>query len=114
MTSPITFVLVVSDGQSMRTIHPAGMGAAYAQQVERIARSLVFPPDEPSKPTIAPVSPSPASKTGGSVETMTQREIALTQGYSGDVCASCGAFAMMRTGTCLTCTACGSTSGGCA
>lgn len=32
---------------------------------------------------------------------------------SGDACHDCGAFAMVRTGTCLTCQACGSSSGGC-
>lgn len=32
---------------------------------------------------------------------------------SGDVCTSCGAAAMVRTGTCLTCQACGTSSGGC-
>lgn len=33
--------------------------------------------------------------------------------YSGDFCASCGAPSMVRTGTCLTCQSCGSSSGGC-
>lgn len=38
---------------------------------------------------------------------------AVTMSGTGDVCQDCGAFAMIRTGTCLTCTACGSSSGGC-
>jgi hypothetical protein len=33
--------------------------------------------------------------------------------FSGDICADCGSAAMIRTGTCQTCQACGSTSGGC-
>lgn len=33
---------------------------------------------------------------------------------TGDVCRDCGSPEMVRTGTCLTCQACGSTSGGCA
>ena len=32
---------------------------------------------------------------------------------SGDLCATCGGAQMIRTGTCLTCVDCGSTSGGC-
>lgn len=32
---------------------------------------------------------------------------------SGDCCQDCGSFAMVRTGTCLTCMACGTSSGGC-
>lgn len=32
---------------------------------------------------------------------------------SGDCCKECGSFKMVRTGTCLTCQNCGSSSGGC-
>jgi hypothetical protein len=32
---------------------------------------------------------------------------------TGELCGECGAFAMIRTGTCLTCQMCGGTSGGC-
>ena len=32
---------------------------------------------------------------------------------SGDICHDCGSVLMVRTGTCLTCMACGSSSGGC-
>ena len=42
---------------------------------------------------------------------LTQREIATGQGYTGDACPRCQAFAMLRAGTCLTCQACGSTTG---
>lgn len=35
----------------------------------------------------------------------------LGQGFTGDVCGRCGNLAMIRAGTCLTCTVCGSTSG---
>lgn len=42
-------------------------------------------------------------------QTATARE----SGYSGETCATCGSAAMRRSGTCLVCDACGSTSGGC-
>jgi hypothetical protein len=32
---------------------------------------------------------------------------------TGDSCQECGSFAMVRTGTCMTCQSCGSSSGGC-
>lgn len=37
-----------------------------------------------------------------------------TQGYTGNICQYCGSAKMTRSGTCETCTSCGSTSGGCA
>ena len=46
-----------------------------------------------------------------SVDTMTQGEIARAQGFTGDCCDSCGTFTMKRSGTCLTCANCGTTSG---
>jgi hypothetical protein len=42
---------------------------------------------------------------------MTQAEIARSQGFTGDGCDGCGQFAMKRGGTCLTCQACGTTTG---
>lgn len=68
---------------------------------------------------------SAAAKTDGAtalkVETQaqpeddkaTKRKIAVQQGYSGDVCGSCGSSRMRRAGTCLSCDACGSSAGGC-
>lgn len=37
----------------------------------------------------------------------------LLSSPTGECCMDCGAMRMIRTGTCLTCLACGSTSGGC-
>jgi ribonucleoside-diphosphate reductase alpha chain len=36
---------------------------------------------------------------------------AIQQGYTGDVCGSCGSMKMKRNGTCLVCTECGETTG---
>jgi hypothetical protein len=36
-----------------------------------------------------------------------------TKALTGDICADCGSPNMVRTGTCMTCQDCGSTSGGC-
>lgn len=40
-------------------------------------------------------------------------ETARAMGYEGDPCGNCGALKMKRTGPCLTCDACGQSSGGC-
>jgi ribonucleoside-diphosphate reductase alpha chain len=36
---------------------------------------------------------------------------ARLKGYEGDACGECGNFTLVRNGTCLKCTTCGSTSG---
>lgn len=43
--------------------------------------------------------------------TLTQAEAARDQGFSGDVCPSCGNFTMRRNGPCLTCSSCGHNTG---
>ena len=36
---------------------------------------------------------------------------ARVKGYEGDACGECGNFTLVRNGTCMKCTTCGSTSG---
>ncbi len=40
-----------------------------------------------------------------------ERELAKLRGYTGDACPECGAFTMVRSGTCLRCDTCGATTG---
>ncbi|MCJ2035255.1 hypothetical protein [Methylobacterium sp. J-068] len=98
MTS-IAYVITVTDGATLRTIHPAALGSS-AADVERILRAHLFSDAQPSRAV-------PPTDTG----TLTQREIATSQGFTGDACPNCGGFMMKRAGTCLTCQACGSTTG---
>lgn len=42
-----------------------------------------------------------------------RRRRAIASGCTGDICDKCGSPDMVRDGKCLTCLACGSTSGGC-
>lgn len=44
-------------------------------------------------------------------DTLTQRELAFQQGFTGDVCITCGGARMRRNGPCLVCEQCGSTTG---
>jgi ribonucleoside-diphosphate reductase alpha chain len=39
------------------------------------------------------------------------RAMARAQGFEGEACGECGHMTMVRNGTCLKCTTCGSTSG---
>lgn len=40
-----------------------------------------------------------------------QRGVARAMNFTGDACGECGNFTMTRTGTCMTCVSCGTTSG---
>ena len=63
-------------------------------------------PKSTSEPAAAPVSGG-SKETGGSA----QYQRAKKMGFTGDVCGDCGSMTMVRNGTCLKCTTCGSTSG---
>ena len=39
------------------------------------------------------------------------RQLARENGFTGDICTDCGSSQMVRSGTCLKCTACGATTG---
>lgn len=121
MTATLPYVIVVSDGVSIRTLHAPVFEPMDRAQLEAIiARALEprfaasgrgFRPI-PEERVVTPPPPQP-SPNPATAAMMTQREIATTSGYSGDACQSCGSFQMKRTGVCLTCEGCGSTSGGC-
>jgi hypothetical protein len=71
-------------------------------------------PDE-AQGVLAPVDPPPlfiGATTVVEWEVTPQAQV-RSPALSGDMCHSCGNFAMVRTGTCLTCQACGDASGGC-
>lgn len=58
----------------------------------------------PERVTVAPepTSPGTAPKT---------KAAAKATGYTGDACSNCGGLRMFRSGTCATCSDCGTTSG---
>ena len=51
------------------------------------------------------------AETGKSASLADQRHAAVAAGYSGDACTSCQNFTLKRSGTCLVCETCGSTTG---
>jgi hypothetical protein len=70
----IAFAIVVTDGVTLRTIHPASLGPQ-AQDIERILRGHLFGEPQPA---------TRHAETGA----LTRREIAATQGFTGDACPS--------------------------
>ena len=149
------FVLVVVDGDRIRSFHPEAFDHGDRVVVERIAeRRLdqvrkIFSPASNGEAVAAAAEVSARASGNGAVvpsssfrerevsfekvpnlplrssfedagtiprdavATMVQAEMARTAGFSGNVCADCGSFEMVRSGTCETCKNCGKTSGGC-
>lgn len=105
MSAPLPFVLVVTDGSGMRAFHRAVLPENHRAAVDVIVRHALA--------RIAAMAqiPSPAAAAQVSTATMTQHEISRASGYTGEVCRACGSFATKRTGTCVTCEACGSNEG---
>ena len=120
MTFSLPYALVVSDGVTMRTVHPAALGrhrpAIEAALADVMAGPKSPPPTaEDPRGSYLPLAAAPAASTRREppkLDTIqTQGEIARAQGYTGDACTGCGGFTMRRNGTCLLCTSCGTTTG---
>ena len=99
--SGLPYVVIVSDGLSIRTLHPPSFGADRAAVEAIVGRvlGLASPGDltgagKDALPAAQPEAPRRPATTA----MMTQREIATVSGYSGNACSSCGSFAMKRTG----------------
>ena len=106
-----TYFIIVSDGNTLRSISPEALGPSRPRFEEMLGELLPqlrgkgLPVNDMALPKVhAPVSPAEESL-------MTQGEIARSQGFTGDVCTTCGNIMMKRIGTCLTCQNCGSTTG---
>jgi ribonucleoside-diphosphate reductase alpha chain len=104
--SPVPFCIVVWDGVSIRTIHPPALGEHRAP-VEAVLASVL---DVRSREEA--VSRQVDAKPGrATTDMLIQAEISRASGFTGDACPECGNFAMKRNGSCLSCAACGATTG---
>ncbi|MCB9544318.1 MAG: vitamin B12-dependent ribonucleotide reductase [Myxococcales bacterium] len=70
-------------------------------------RLRAVPPSEAVRAVAPPTTP-PA---GAGPSLFASRQAARQQGYEGDACPECGAFTMVRNGSCLKCVSCGGTTG---
>jgi hypothetical protein len=70
-------------------------------------------PQEEERP--APPVPSPQEERliEGRQNMFSPKSLAQMKGFTGDPCGTCGQLMMVRSGTCLTCKACGAADGGC-
>jgi hypothetical protein len=82
--------------------------AVAAWEAGEIAELVVQPATATNSSPVASILKDRVADRRGSSGT---RELAFAQGYTGDSCDHCGAMKMKRTGTCLTCEACGTTTG---
>ena|SRR5581483_10566625 len=57
------------------------------------------------------VKPEPALLVKKIADVYQEKAAAKAKGYEGDACTLCGCFSMLRTGTCLRCDNCGTTTG---
>jgi ribonucleoside-diphosphate reductase alpha chain len=62
------------------------------------------------------IAEAASATVGGSVVKAVENRLARirearVKGYEGDSCGECGNFTLVRNGTCMKCTTCGSTSG---
>ena len=89
--------LLAESGPRHPLSRPLSKGQSYGMVLEQDAQDVI---DE--ELTQAANRPLP---------TKSAQEIAREQGYTGDSCPVCGHFTMVRNGTCLRCSTCGSTTG---
>ncbi|MET7242469.1 hypothetical protein ABZT49_03815 [Methylobacterium sp. EM32] len=102
----LAYVLVVTDGMSLRTIHPAALGEGDARAVEDVVRRHVL------EPAPGPIMSEPRQEMPGDrIRRAALVEVARASGFTGDLCDRCGNMQMKRSGACLTCQACGATTG---
>lgn len=108
----LPYFIAVSDGITIRTIHPPALGEHRAT-VEAALAAVLSVPNPGGATQVAPpkVLPSRQHPRPTTTAMMTQGEIARTQGFTGDCCTGCGGFSMRRNGTCLLCAECGTTTG---
>ena len=82
------------------------LGLQYGVPLEEYADAFVFTRFEPNGCRISGKKDRKGNSRGADPVTL-----ARIQGYEGDPCAVCGHFTMVRNGTCLKCTTCGTTTG---
>lgn len=99
--APPTIPIPVGDS-SPNTIAPTGVTAARAVHTAIPARPVS------ARPERAPTEPSKSTERDRFAQAIRHARL---KGYEGDPCRECGAFTLVRNGTCLKCVTCGSTSG---
>ena len=110
-------------GSNVLALKPAAEEVqAYRREYEERAKELaeeiasdnppdLFESDEPSATTALFSDKAEAEASAAKAIAAARRQQSLMQGYTGNECAECHNFTMVRNGTCEKCDTCGSTSG---
>ena len=80
---------------------------------KRGAKVALQEPDEKEAEPAGSILTQAEAEAQAQEQVAEQVAVAKAKGYEGDPCGECGNFTLVRSGTCLKCDACGSTSGGC-
>ena len=87
-------------------------GGVTASAVGSQARSAVIAPERRAGDvTAAARLLTESTEAAVQDERLAQARLARLKGYEGDPCPSCANFTLVRSGTCLKCDTCGSTTG---
>lgn len=101
------YIICVSDGYTMRTLHPAAFDPDDRDTIELIIERTLIPSvrpvDQARLMELKPKHPSTPEKS--------KREISRERGYTGDPCSHCGEFRLKNAGHCQVCESCGTTTG---
>ncbi len=96
-------------GRWLRVDHVHANGGVECTLVEEPPAPIIeAPPALPADPLPAPIL---LSGEMAAEDKALKIAAARSQGYTGDMCSNCGAFAMKQAGHCLCCDACGTTTG---
>src|SRR5690606_8231707 len=100
------------------SLHDALPICEYEERAKELAEEIasdnppdLFESDEPSATTALFSDKAEAEASAAKAIAAARRQQSLMQGYTGNECAECHNFTMVRNGTCEKCDTCGSTSG---
>jgi len=91
----------------------------YEERAKELAEDIAFEESANAAIDVSEASPAAAlfsdaaTKEAADAKALAaeRRQIAMMQGYTGNMCSECQNFTMVRNGTCEKCDTCGSTSG---
>jgi ribonucleoside-diphosphate reductase alpha chain len=92
-------------------LHPHSRGIVRGHENGGNGGSAPVPATAPKNAVLLRAETSTAKVTMDNRQTRIKIAEARLKGYEGDPCGGCGAFTLVRNGTCLKCVSCGATSG---
>ncbi|MBO0751792.1 MAG: vitamin B12-dependent ribonucleotide reductase, partial [Bradyrhizobiaceae bacterium] len=97
--------------ESNRGTVPARITALGSGRTGHVEGATALKPAEAPEPHLPPAPGKGEVRAGAKALVAEKRAEAKAQGYEGEACGDCGNFTLVRSGTCLKCNTCGSTTG---